>query len=70
MGNDGSLVSLQCLQCNLGNLRLRLTHKHLAGGGQHLLILALDFHLERDRERKCNAASGRLELWYNVKKRG
>lgn len=48
MGNDGSLVSLQCLKCNLGNLTLRLAHKHLAGGSQHLLVLTLDLHLQKD----------------------
>lgn len=46
MGNDCSLVSLQGLQCNLGNLTLRLAHKHLTGSGQHLLVLALDFNLQ------------------------
>lgn len=52
MGNDGSLVSLQRLECNVGNLSLRLAHKHLAGSGQHLLVLTLDLHLQKDR-RKC-----------------
>lgn len=47
MGNDGSLVSLQCLQSNLSNLTLRLAHKHLTGGGQHLFVLALDLNLQR-----------------------
>lgn len=61
MGNDGSLVTLQCFQCDLGNLTLRLAHKHLAGGGQHLLVLALDLHLEKDRKRKCEQARSRLE---------
>lgn len=50
MGNDGSLVSLQCLQCNLSNLTLRLAHKHLTGGGQHLLVLTLDLNLEQEDE--------------------
>lgn len=49
MGNDGSLVSLQGLQCNLSNLTLRLAHKHLTGSGQHLLVLALDFNLQTTR---------------------
>ena len=53
MGNYGSLVPLQCLQRNHGNLSLRLAHEHLTGGGQHLLVLALDLHLETDRKRKC-----------------
>lgn len=53
MSNDGSLVPLQCLQCNHSNLSLRLAHEHLTGGGQHLLVLALDLHLETDRKRKC-----------------
>ena len=46
MGDDGPLMSLQCLQSNLSNLTLRLAHKHLTGGGQHFLVLALDLHLE------------------------
>lgn len=50
MGNDGSLVSLQCLQSNLSNLTLRLAHKHLTGGGQHLLVLTLDLNLQRQDE--------------------
>lgn len=52
MGNDGSLVSLQCLQCNMRNLTLRLAHKHLTGGGQHLLVLTLDLNLQQEDEMK------------------
>lgn len=52
MGNNGSLVSLQSLQCNLSNLGLRLAHEHLAGGGQHLLILTLNLHLDSDGRKK------------------
>lgn len=47
MGNDGSLVSFQCLQSNLSNLTLRLAHKHLTGSGQHLLVLTLDLNLQQ-----------------------
>lgn len=50
MGNDGSLVSLQCLQSNMRNLTLRLAHKHLTGGGQHLLVLTLDLNLQQQDE--------------------
>lgn len=46
MSDDGSLMTLQRLQRNLGNLTLGFAHEHLTGSGQHLLVLALDFHLK------------------------
>lgn len=55
MGNDGSLVSLECLQCNMSNLTLRLAHEHLTGSSQHLLVLALDFNLQTTRDEKKKA---------------
>jgi len=45
VGHDSPLVALQRLQCDVGNLSLRLPQEHLAGSRQHLLVLALDFHL-------------------------
>lgn len=45
VGNDGPLVAFQCLQRDLSDLRLRLSHEHLARCRQHLLVLTLDFHL-------------------------
>ena len=49
MGDDGSLVPLQRLQGDVGDLTLRLAHEHLAGRGQHLLVLTLDLHLTVER---------------------
>lgn len=45
VGHDSPLVALQCLQRDVGDLCLRLPQEHLAGGGQHLLVLALDLYL-------------------------
>lgn len=54
VGDDGPLVALQCLQGDLSDLRFRLPHEHLAGGGQHLLVLTLDLHLRVRRQLVCN----------------
>lgn len=46
VSDDGTLVPLQSLQGNVGNLPLGLPQEHLTGCSQHLLILALDLHLQ------------------------
>lgn len=50
MSNDGSLMALQRLERNLSNLCLGFTHEHLTGVSQHLLVLTLNFHLEKQQK--------------------
>lgn len=58
MGHDGPLVALQRLQCDVGDLGLRLPQEHLAGGRQHLFVLPLDFHLRAEE-----GGEGAVRVW-------